>query len=209
MNLKESFRYQNFLDQMLSEAAMYLGNRGNITTVTETHLRSKANPDAQDETLDATPERLLSADVKPDDVVDFLLRVLDEKVNLSLAIDEAKKNCDFAIDAELNANRARQQAAIALAGMAEVKATERIKAGKSYKFNAEGNQMGYTYDVKEVTTIDYDRNRVKALVKKLHRESDEVSTQADRMMVSLEVDFIPAFDVNSNFEDAVEDFLAE
>ena len=43
MNLKESYRYANYLDSLLNTAYTYLRNKGFVTTTTENHLRSKAN----------------------------------------------------------------------------------------------------------------------------------------------------------------------
>ena len=43
MNLKESYRYANYLDSLLSTAYRYLQNKGFVTTTKQNHLRSKAN----------------------------------------------------------------------------------------------------------------------------------------------------------------------
>ena len=42
MNLKESFRYQNFLDMMMRAASASIQQRDHCLKVTKTHLRSKA-----------------------------------------------------------------------------------------------------------------------------------------------------------------------
>ncbi len=47
MNLKESYRYANYLDSLLNSAYMYLGNKGFVTTTKQNHLRSKANRDGR------------------------------------------------------------------------------------------------------------------------------------------------------------------
>ena len=48
MNLKEAFRYQNFLGQIMSEAGNSLTKQEHCLTTTKRHLRNKANPEAQD-----------------------------------------------------------------------------------------------------------------------------------------------------------------
>ena len=78
-----------------------------------------------------------------------------------------------------------------------------------YKFNTVGDQVQYTYDVKEVTTIDFDRNKVKGLGKRLIEEADKVSAQVDKLMVELNVEYSPEFSVNDSFEDAVTQFLGK
>ena len=46
MNLKESYRYANFLESLLISATNYLCRDDFVTTTKEDHLRSKANKDA-------------------------------------------------------------------------------------------------------------------------------------------------------------------
>ena len=48
MNLKESFRYQNFLENMLAYAGNSLTDREHSLTITKNHLRKKANAEAED-----------------------------------------------------------------------------------------------------------------------------------------------------------------
>ena len=76
-----------------------------------------------------------------------------------------------------------------------------------YLINAEGNQTAYYYNVRSVETIDYDRDKVRGIVKRLQRESDAVSTKIDLLNVTLEVDYVPKYDFESGFEDAYEQFM--
>ena len=48
MNLKEAFRYQNKLQDLMEEAKDILSVDKNVTKVENTHLRHKINPDAED-----------------------------------------------------------------------------------------------------------------------------------------------------------------
>ena len=45
MNLKEAFRYQNFLDRMFGAAALSIQKRDHCLTQTRNHLCSKVNPE--------------------------------------------------------------------------------------------------------------------------------------------------------------------
>ena len=76
-----------------------------------------------------------------------------------------------------------------------------------YLINAEGNQTAYYYNIRSTRTIDYDREVVKGIVKRLGRESDEVSTKVDLLNVTLDVDYTPKYDFESGFEDASEQFV--
>ena len=48
MNLKEAFRYQNFLDRVFGAAAISIQVRDHCLTQTREHLCNKVNPDADD-----------------------------------------------------------------------------------------------------------------------------------------------------------------
>lgn len=206
MYLKEAFRYQNYLNELISATTSYL-NGGQYTTKTvQEHLRKKANPDAENETIDLSVERALVCTANQ--MVDFLQHLIDEKQKLTKAISEAKKGCSIDIDAEVANNRIRQNVAATLSRMSNMKSSERMTKAYAYKFNAEGNQVQYAYEVKEVTTIDFDRNKVKGISKKLIQCADEASTAIDKAMVELAVDYAPNYSVNDSFEDAIERFLA-
>ena len=205
MYLKEAFRYQNYLNGLISATTSYL-NGGQYTTKTvQEHLRKKANPDAENETIDLSAERALA--YTANQMVDFLQHLIDEKQKLTKAISEAKRGCSIDIDAEVANNRIRQNVAATLSRMGNMKPSERMTRAYAYKFNAEGNQVQYAYEVKEVTPIDFDRNKVKGISKKLIQCADEASTAIDKAMVELAVDYNPNYSVNDSFEDAIEQFL--
>lgn len=82
MNLKESYRYANYLDRLLMTADTYLRNKGFVTTTEQNHLRSKANPDAQDEKI--AVQKPYDVDFKPNDIIDFVVKVINEKEKLFL-----------------------------------------------------------------------------------------------------------------------------
>ena len=50
MNLKEAFRFQNKLTELVNDARSLLSDNRNITQTTNTYLRSKVVADAEDET---------------------------------------------------------------------------------------------------------------------------------------------------------------
>ena len=79
--------------------------------------------------------------------------------------------------------------------------------GTGYRFNTDGNQVTYRCDVRRVTTINYDRNVIRAELGRLDRAADEMSAKLDICMVTSSVDYTPPFDVNSGFADAFENYL--
>lgn len=205
MNLKEAFRYQNFLEELINETSSYLSYPGNITKTTQQHFRNKANPEAENEEIDSSTERTIAYPVNS--IVDFLYATVGAKAELCNAISKAKSSCGVDIDAAIAMNKTRQRVSKVLSTMGAQKARETNREGRAYKFNGEGNQVPYIYDIKEVSTIDYDRNKVKSLSKALATVSDDVSTHIDKIMVDLTVEYDAPYDVNDSFEDVLDRFM--
>ena len=96
MNLKESYRYANFLDNLLDTAYSYLRNKGFITSTKQNHLRSKVNNEVIDEITDV--KKPYDVEFTPNNVIDFAVKVLSEKEKLSTAIACAKATTEINID---------------------------------------------------------------------------------------------------------------
>lgn len=209
MNLKDAFRYQNYLENILNSATNYLTSRDNVVQIKETHYRHKSNPDAEDETKDVTANRIFP-NYKVEQIIDFMLTVADEKTKLTVAIDEAKKAYKAtAYDVNLINNRIRQSVAHTLRYLSNLKSAETTGIGRDYKFNVNGDQVSYAYETKVVQTIDYDRNHVRKLFQRFTEMSDAVSTNLDQALLNITVVMEPKFNVNYSFEEAVEQYLGE
>lgn len=207
MNLKEAFRYQNKIQALMCETEGILLNRANITKVTNTNLRHKVMPEASDETVVEIPETEYCSKIT--DVALFLVFLLEEKSTLAAAIRRAKNNLEIDMDSEVALNSARQTVAGIFRTMNGIRSSEQTIAngGTGYRFNADGNQVTYRCDVRRVTTINYDRNVIRAELGRLDRAADEMSAKLDICMVTSSVDYTPPFDVNSGFADAFENYL--
>ena len=199
MILKEAFRYQNYLTSLFVQATGYLSREDFITTTIQKHNRTKVNPDAQDE--DIVVPKVFTVDYKPNDLIDFVVKLIDEKQKLSNAIAAAKKSLDIDVDAAMSMNKTKQDFISVLRKMASIKSSESDKEGTSYKFNNDGDQVSYRYPVKEVKTIDYDRNAVKGLISKYKKETDQISTTRDRIDIMTDVDYTPVWEVDTPLED--------
>lgn len=105
MILKEAFRYQNYLTSLFVQATSYLSREDFITTTTQNHYRSMVNPDAQDEKISVP--KMFNVDYKPNDLIDFVVKLIDEKQKLSNAIAEAKKSLDIDVDAAMSMNKTK------------------------------------------------------------------------------------------------------
>lgn len=201
MNLKESYRYANYLDDLLSTAYTYLRNKGFVTTTVEEHLRKQSNPDVENETIEV--QKPFDVEFKPNDVIDFVVKVIEEKEKLSESIAKAKNTTDVNIDNAIAMNKKKQGFVSVLNGIADIKPSEIKTTSKSYKFDINGEQKPYVYDVNRKTSIDFDRTDVRNLIKKYLKETDEISAKLDLIEITTQVDFVPTFDINSKFEELV------
>ena len=82
-----------------------------------------------------------------------------------------------------------------------------VLGGTGYCFNNEGNQVSYRCDVKRVTTIHFDRNKIRGMAAALSKRADEISMSLDKCLVNTEVSYEPPFDMNDSFEDILSDFI--
>ena len=201
MNLKESYRYANYLDNLLNTAYIYLRNKGFVTTTVEEHLRKQSNPEVENETIEV--QKPFDVEFSPNDVIDFVVKVIEEKEKLSEAIAEAKSTTEINIDNAISMNKKKQGFVSVLNGIADIKPSETKTTSKSYKFDINGEQKPYVYDVNRKTSIDFDRTDVRNLIKKYLKETDEISSKLDLIEITTQVDIEPRFDVNDKFEELV------
>ena len=204
MNLKEAFRFQNRIEWLMGEAKDVLGRERNVTKVENTTLRHKVNPDVEDETTVEEPETEYADQIT--EIAVFLMFLLDEREKLSRAIREAKKGMDMDFDGEVSLNAKRQNIAEIFRRMSEIRCSERLLPGMGvgYKFNAEGNQVSYRCDLKKVTTINFDRTKVRSYATGLSKKADQVSAELDKSMVNTDVAYEAPFDVNDTFAEVLQ-----
>lgn len=202
MNLKESYRYSNYLDRLLNTAYNYLRNKGFVTTTKQNHLRSKANSEAIDEVVNV--QKPYDIDFTPNNVIDFVIKVLVEKNLLTDAIAKAKSDTEINIDNAIAMNKKKHEFISALNTIVNLKSSDKVTQGVDYKFNQQdGNQIRYYYNIEETTTIDFDRNDVKALIKKYSKECDDISAKLDAIEINTIVNHTPLYDITDTFEDLV------
>ena len=207
MNLKDAFRAQNKLQALMDEASDILQDRDNILKVTTTHLRSKVMPEAQDAVVeDSAPSEYVE---HINQVAAFLMAMLAEREKLSAAICAAKSKLPLDMDSETGLNRVRQSLADTFRQMAVQRNSEVVIAngGSGYRFNGEGNQVSYRCDAKRVTTINFDRKKIRGMATELGRKADEVSAKLDQCIVNTIVDYTLPFEMNDSFDTILSDFI--
>ncbi len=209
MNLKEAFRYQNRLQSLIAEARTILSEEGNVTVQEVTLLKKKVMAEAEDETrIQEAPSEYAD---RINEVVGFLLWLLSEHEKLTKAIRRTKNALRLDMDGEISLNRQRQEIAATLREMAGIRSSERtvIGGGKGFRFNAEGNQVAYTCDLKKVTTINFDRKLVRSATAELERRADAISTEIDQCAINSSVDYLTPFGVNDGFDEAFEAYTGQ
>ena len=206
MNLKEAFHYQTFLNSLMDIATMRVGRSGSALRITKKHLKSKANPEARDVDEVVEPDGYVPVDA----YIAFMGKAIEAKQALTEAISNAKSGLDFDMDAAVESNKFRQSANSALKRVIQGnKPYERTERDSDYKFNAEGNQTSYYYEVEVVAEEMFDKSEVRSTAKALITEANEVSAKVDSAMVNTMVDYTPIFDVNDSFDDIIAEFAAE
>lgn len=205
MNLKETFRYQNFLDSMMRAATNSVMNREHCLTVTKTHLRNNANPDAENIVETVEVENFYSND----DVLRFMEWLVNEKAVLTQAISKAKASISLDLDTAIETNKFRQQVNNAIKNMLRFMPRKTVEQGRDYKFNLEGNQTVYYYDIEMESVEAYDKANAKQLMRDMISSADAVSADIDSALINTQVDYEPKYDVNESFEDVMEAFLTQ
>ena len=205
MNLKEAFRYQKFLDRLLSSAYSSIYNSAHCFKITKAHNLHKANPDADDrvEEVESTEPFFPN-----DDVIRFMTMIVSEKRKLSEAIGKAKRRSEFDIDAAIETNKFRQRTHDAIKAMLSRSVYKKTERAMDYKFNNDGVQAPYYYDVDIVATEAYDREESKKVMRSMIEEADAVSSQIDAALINIAVDYEPLYNVNESFEDIMAEFTS-
>ena len=110
------------------------------------------------------------------------------------------------MDSEVSLNSKRQELSRLLGRMSDLRGSEVVipNGGTGYRFNADGNQVSYRCDVKKVTTINYDRKKVRNHLAALNRKIDAVSVELDRCLINSSVEYEAPFDVNDSFAEVFE-----
>ena len=207
MNLKEAFQAQNKIGELQDYITRYLYKSENVMTITEKHLRSKALAGQQDDSVDVSQKAEEGFDVGRLLVV--WQELMAEKERLGTAIGKAKADMEFNLDAAVDANKSRRAFLSTLQGLAGRKSSHELRKGegRGYVFNNDGNQTAYCYDIDRIMTIDYDRNKVRAMVKELTQTADAVSIKIDEALLTTKVDYKPKFDLAGEIAFILEDLM--
>lgn len=205
MIIKEAFRYQNYLSDLLDDTLGVLMDKSFTTKTTEEHCMSKYNKDAEDEIIEVVYEGDIECSV--DELIKFADHLVAAKSDLSDAIYSAKKYSLTNMDCDVATNKDLRRLHNALSYLGRMKNTEKKRVGSGYKFNEEGNQVTYNYMINVKSENNFDRDFVRDMAREVITLADEKSSAVDKMLVTVEVDYKPEFDMNGTLSDAIEVYL--
>lgn len=203
MNLKDAFRYQKFLNKLSEDAICSITNRENCLRTTKAHKRSSVKPDADNyvETIDNENPFTV------DDLIAFMKELAIEKEYLTCQINIAKNSCDFDIDSLIESNKIKQNMCNAIKTALGIIPLSYTEKAKDYKFDINGTQIPYYYDVEVDEERTFDTNKTKAIMKNAIADCDRTSKLIEKMMINTEVNYPATYDVNDDFNDIVVDFV--
>lgn len=204
MNLKEAFTYQNFYDKLIGMVDTYLTETNSTYQRTFTHMRHAVNPEAEDVVKVEIRTEKLPYEVAT--MISFALDVLEEKEKMYVAIRKAKESAALDLDAAIGMNKTRRNLQNILTELYQKREYDMVTTGRDYKFNVNGEQVPYTYEINEKLTVEYDKKDVKKIMKALDAKCNDISKQVDLLNVNLAVEITPKYTLDMDLEDCLELF---
>lgn len=207
ITIKDAYRYQNKIGGLMDYVERYMRNANHLVKTQERHLKGKALAGMTDEVVDTPRE---PDDYRAEDIMRFGLFLLSEKEKLDHAVYAGKQKLHVEVDGAVSANQLRRQLASCLLYASNTQGTSRLQknGGKGYMLNKDNNPTQYVYDIELVTTIDFDRKKMKKTVKALFEEAESASDTIERALMEKIVDYTPVFDLNDTIENIVEEFIS-
>ena len=197
MNLKESFRYQKYLDSLMSDASYVLLDSLNYFSKTEKHYKVEGC-----EVVTTKQDGSPSIDV----VIMFMDWIVRERYELCEEIWNAKQQLEWDLDAKISSNKFRREMCVDIAAMMKHKTRNFNTQETGYKFTSDGNQVPYKYNVDVELEYAYDREKAHDFLLRERAYADTVSNEIEMALLTTTVNFYPVIDVNLPFEEAIEEY---
>lgn len=214
LNIKEAGRYANFLQKNIDLLKNFLDNDDLLYNTREEHFKSKVLKNEDDEIR--IIEEKSDLNISLEDTIYLVNSLINKKMELSMAINKAKtttlvdwseNNEKLPLDTAIEYNKnLRTFAMTNLESLTLNRSEEYIRDGIGYLINNEGNQSQYHYEIKIIRKINYDRNIVKNLYKKILNKADLLSDAIENAMLKKTVDFKMEYNLHDSLEDLVEGF---
>ncbi len=203
LSLKKSFELQNKLANLIELTERLLYKDEFMFERTIHHYKSRVNSEAVDE--DEVLSESENFNFTQAQLIDFYVYLINTKIGVSDAIEDAKIKSDYT--KIVNGNIIRREMLKTLQTIYSLKSHTLKTTRTAYKFNADGEQVEYEYDAEVVNKINFDRNAVRAIKNRVANETNEASERIDKCLATIEVEIEPLlFDIDDTLEDAVQSF---
>lgn len=209
MNLKEAFRWQKHLDDLMHTATRMLTPRFGdgacecyTMDVVEHHMYNESNPDKPNCDKPVPP-----SEHKPEvtSVIEVMLTLIEERAKLSKAIETAKRKAPICIDAEIQTNNFRNQAVKGIELMLSASKPRQInKSGSDYMLDVNKAPVSYVYPVVVEYTERFSRPGINKFLDEVTSKFEETSSQIESSMVNADVDYTPPFSIRATVESLAE-----
>jgi len=214
ISLKESFRVLSYIDKTISSLTSYLSNKNNSISVLEQHLKEKSNPEAKNEELDTTTIKEYP-DASTINIINLVQNLIAEKTKLEISVElakrgiviETKDNKNLSLDSAISNAKQSRNLANVLNNLINIKTDEKKTVGTGFKFNINGEEVPYRYDVVVTKTINFDRNIVSDNYKQLLEKADKLSISIEKAMMEEIVEYEFPYSIHDSVVDVVSKYL--
>ena len=202
MRLKEAFTLQNKIQSLYQQTIrMLCTDTFARTKVVRMYSKANIGDDVTEEVPISTSYAVGDGRYEFDRLVDIAQRILEDRRNLTLAIEKAKADCPVSFDALKQDNVVKQFLINCLSDMENVKSFQRDGDDQVFGKDNDGKPAVFRYPTRTVTTYDIDKSHLKSILKRLKSESSETSLKLDELALSVNVDFVPSYDYDSSLEE--------
>ncbi len=213
MNLVEACKLARNIETLKIQVAEIVANMDYATKVTEAHLKSKAGEGLEDETVIREVDK--AYEITTEEAIKLLDILMEKKALLSSAIEAAKHNIkievnglELAYDSAVEYNKSLRDVVIyRMSRLNRIKEGVTKTTAMSHRFNAEGNQIPYRYDVELKTESLVNLQDTKKKEKAYRKLADEVSTKLDEAKLATKIDLDLGIELNDTLDDVIEAFL--
>lgn len=214
ISLKESFRTLVYIDKTILSLTSYLSNKNNSISVIESHFKEKSNPEAKNEELDTTTIREY-ADASTVNIIDLVQSLITQKTKLEIAVElakreiviETKDNNNLSLDSAISNAKQSRNLANVLNSLINIKTDEKKTVSQGFKFNINGEEVPYRYDVLTTKTINFDKNIVSDNYKQLLEKADKLSISIEKAMMEDIVEYEFPYSIHDSTADIVSKYL--
>lgn len=165
---------------------------------TEHHMINAANPDAQDKDVERPRPAF---DPEPERVIALMEKLILARENLTKAIAEAKYEIQNELDALIETNKMRQAMSESIQVALNMPTKEVKTTGTGYKFNNDGNQMPFSYDITYTPELRISKAKLTEKNAALRKKANEASNKIDSIVINTQVNFTPPYDVDLTLEE--------